>query len=77
MYHASVAGDRKAVDNQTCRTWAGRSFAKIDRTAGMPGRQICTTRCAPMWTTIAFWRARSQHAIFKDNQACVNSARFC
>ena len=41
MYHASVSDDCKTVDNQTWQDLGMDDlFAKIDRTAGMPGRQI-------------------------------------
>ena len=71
MYHASVAGDRRAVDNQTWQDLGMDDlFAKIDRTAGMPGRQILyhQMRTYVDDDRVLAERAR-QHAIFKDNQA--------
>jgi hypothetical protein len=71
MYHASVADDRKRVDSQTWEDLGMDDlFAKIDRTAGMPGRQILyhQMRTYVDDDRILAERAR-QHAIFKDNQA--------
>ena len=71
MYHASVADDRKRVDSQTWEDLGMDDlFAKIDRTAGMPGRQILyhQMRTYVDDDRVLAERAR-QHAIFKDNQA--------
>ena len=71
MYHASVANGLRTVDHQTWQDLGMDDlFAKIDRTAGMPGRQILYHQMRTYETDdlILAERARQQ-AVFKDDRA--------
>jgi hypothetical protein len=70
MYHASIRTDQSAVDQQT---WQDLNmddlFAKIDRTTGMPGRQVLyhQMRTYLVDDLVLAERARQQ-LLFRDNQ---------
>jgi len=70
-YHVSVAGNQKVVDGQTWQDLGMDDlFAKIDRTAGMPGSQLLyhQMRTYENDDHVLAERARQQ-TIFMENQA--------
>ena len=69
MYHANVIGDRETIDEPTWQDLGMDDlFAKIDRTAGMPGRQILydQMRTYEADDKVLAERAR-QHRIFRQD----------